>query len=152
MARNLKLLQIDDDLLQPRQASEFIDAVYVGNTDKFGINDWRASIEFWIQFNEDVRIDLVTADIRFTADRTTPLLYDQIFRKGEEPQQSGEFLIPTGLSHLKPFAAIARAGGRPLGVAIHTADVLGWKARRASANAAARVMANLAAHEIGELA
>jgi hypothetical protein len=152
MPRNLQLLQIDDDLLQPRRPSEFIDPVQIEAAYKYGISDWLASIEFWSKFNENVKIDLVTADIRFTADKTTPLLYDISFQRSEESQQSGEFLIPTGLSHVKPFAAIARAGGRPLGVAIHTADVDGWKARRASPNIAARVMAYLAAQEIGELA
>jgi hypothetical protein len=152
MPRNLQLLQIDDDLLQPRCPSEFIDPVQVGTAHKYGISDWLASIDFWSQFTENVKIDLVTADIRFTADKTTPLLYDSSFQRNDESQQSGEFLIPTGLSHVKPFAAIARAGGRPLGVAIHTADVDGWKARRTSSNIAARIMAYLAAQEIGELA
>ena len=152
MPRNLRLLQIDDDLLQPRQASEFIEQVSAGAENTFGINDWQAAIEFWTGFDAGTTVDLVTADIRFTADKTTPLLFDPAFRRIEGLQQSGEFLIPTGLSHLKPFAAVARAGGRPLGLAIHTADVHGWKARLTSSNIPGRLMAYLAAHEIGELA
>jgi hypothetical protein len=152
MPRNLRLLQIDDDLFQHRQASEFIESVSAGAENKHGINDWQAAIEFWTQFDEGTKVDLVTADIRFTADRTTPLLFDPTLRRGEGPQQSGEFLIPTGLSHLKPFAAVSRAGGRPLGIAIHTADVHGWKVRLTSGNIPGRLMAYLAAHEIGELA
>jgi hypothetical protein len=152
MPRNLRLLQIDDDLFQPRPASEFIEQVSAGAENTLGINDWRAAIEFWTGFDAATTVDLVTADIRFTADKTTPLLFDPAFRRGERSQQSSEFLIPTGLSHLKPFAAVARAGERPLGIAIHTADVHGWKARLTSSNIPARLMAYLAAHEIGELA
>jgi hypothetical protein len=152
MPRNLRLLQIDDDLLQPRQATEFIESVSIGGERKHGINDWQSAIEFWTQYDESTIVDLITADIRFTADRTTPLLFDPTFRKGEGTQPSGEFLIPTGLSHLKPFAAVSRAGGRPLGIAIHTADVHGWKTRLTSSNIPGRLMAYLAAHEVGEVA
>jgi len=152
MSRNLRLLQIDDDLFQPRQATEFIESVSVGSASRHGINDWQSAIEFWNQFDEGTTIDLITADIRFTADRTTPLLFDPAFRRGEGSHPSGEFLIPTGLNHLKPFAAVARAGGRPLGIAIHTADVHGWKARLTSSDIAGRLMAYLAAHEVGEVA
>lgn len=152
MPRNLRLLQIDDDLRGPRLASKFIDPVTVGAGLKCGIDDWETSIAFWNEYERAGPIDLITADIRFTADGTTPLLYDKSFQLADEARGLDEFLIPTGLSHVKPFAAIARAARRPMGVAVHTADVGGWKARLASTNVAARVMAHLAAHEIGELA
>ncbi|MGA7806502.1 hypothetical protein, partial [Bradyrhizobium sp.] len=132
--------------------TDFIESVAIGGGRKHGINDWQSAIEFWAQYNEGTIVDLITADIRFTADKTTPLLFDPSFRKGEDTQPSGEFLIPTGLSHLKPFAAVARAGGRPLGIAIHTADVHGWKTRLTSSNIPGRLMAYLAAHEVGEVA
>jgi hypothetical protein len=152
MPRYLRLLQIDDDLRHPRPASEFIQDISIGSENKYGINDWETSIEFWNQYERNRRIDLITADVRFTADKTTPLLYDSTFRTSENAGQYEEFLIPTGLSHLKPLAAIARDGGRPFGIAVHTADVLSWKAILASKNPVARAMAYLAAHEIGELA
>jgi hypothetical protein len=152
MPRNLTLLQIDDDLCHPRRASKFIDPVPVGRSSKHGIDDWLTSITFWIWYDKAQPIDLVTADIRFTADRTTPLLYDKTIGKLDNTEQYEEFLIPTGLSHVKPFAAISRAAGRPMGIAVHTADVRGWKTRLASKNDAVRIMAYLAAHEIGEVA
>jgi hypothetical protein len=151
MPRNLRLLQIDDDLRGRRLASKFIDTVSVGNGAKHGIDDWDASIEFWSEYERSWPIDLITADIRFTADGTTPLLYDTTFQALDSAEQFDELLIPTGLSHVKPFAAIARAAGQPVGIAVHTADVGGWKTRLKSKNVAARVMAYLAAHEIGEL-
>jgi hypothetical protein len=152
MPRNLTLLQIDDDLCEQRQASIFIDPVAVGQAFKYGIDEWLTSIKFWISYERRQPIDLITADIRFTADRTTPLLYDKTIGASEDKERPEEFLIPTGLSHLKPFAAIARATGRPMGIAVHTADVRGWKARLISKNDAVRTMAYLAAHEIGEVA
>jgi hypothetical protein len=60
--------------------------------------------------------------------------------------------IPTGLSHLKPFAAIASAVGLPLGIGIHTADPGLWRRLAASGGPAEKAMGLLAAHEIGEVA
>jgi hypothetical protein len=152
MPRNLTLLQIDDDLFEQRRPSPYIDPVSVGSLSKGGIDDWLTSLEFWTWYDRDRPIDLITADIRFNADKTTPLLYDKRVGATSRVEKLDELLIPTGLSHLKPFAAVARAAGRPVGIAIHTADVRGWKARLASTNDAVRTMAYLAAHEIGEVA
>src|ERR1035437_3200630 len=112
MPRNLRLLQIDVELPGPRSVA-FIDTVTINGVSKPGIDRWEVAIEFWNGFEASERIDLITADVRFTADHTSPLWYDETFRNPNDAERE-EFLIPTGLSHVKPFAAIARATGRPI--------------------------------------
>lgn len=106
-----------------------------------GIYDWLSALRFWQTYTATRRIDLIAADVRFDFDRTSPI-----------PAMGGPRDIPTGLSHLKPFAAIASAAGLPLGIGIHTADPGLWRRLAATGNAADKAMGLLAAHEIGEVA
>jgi hypothetical protein len=106
-----------------------------------GIYDWLSAIRFWQTSTGRRRIDLIAADVRFDFDATSPI-----------PSMGGPRDIPTGLSHLKPFAAIASAAGLPLGIGIHTADPGLWRRLASTGGAADKAMGLLAAHEIGEVA
>ncbi len=108
-----------------------------GESEYLGIDGWERSIRYWLSFSTDKLPDLIVADVRFDKDLSSPLNYD-----------SQHTCIPTGISHLKPIAGVARGLGRPLGIALHTDDVNQWKnlARQND------LMGYLAAHEIGELA
>jgi hypothetical protein len=118
---------------------EYDDLTYVA------INSLKAAANFWSIYSDRLCPDIVLTDVNFEKDTTTPL------------QSVGEFnssCIPTGLSHCKAFAAIARAKSRPLAIAIHTADPSLW-ARGAEdrvGNRTKHFFGLLAAHEIIELA
>jgi hypothetical protein len=110
----------------------------------YGIDKWETALHFWSSFQGGEMPDLVVADVRFALDRTTPL--SMLFKPDDNE-------IPTGLSHLKPFAVLARALGLPLGVSART--MMGralWEAQIASSEPEKRAMGYLAVHEIGELA
>lgn len=106
-----------------------------------GIYDWLSALRFWQHYAGTRPIDLIAADVRFDFDGTSPI-----------PAMGGPRDIPTGLSHLKPFAAIASAAGMPLGIGIHTADPALWRRLATTGGAADKAMGLLAAHEIGEVA
>ncbi len=152
--RNLRMLRIDDQLRFPKRLAE--DAtVPLGYRDELppehiehvefgqiiGIRSWDTAISFWSEFDPKMRVDLVVADVRFE-DYTSPLSYF-----------GGPNVLPTGISHFKPFAAIARALGAPIGMAVHTMDAETWKNKLQLQNdPVQRTMGRFAAHEIGELA
>lgn len=108
-----------------------------------GIDSWHAALQFWTMFNPGEVPDLVVADVRFIDDQSSPLslLFD--------PKEN---YIPTGLSHLKPFAALSRVLGKPIGVCARTIDDKLWRQQISSSRPENRAMGYLAMHEIGELA
>lgn len=152
--RPLVLLRIDDRT--PARAPRIPSSVS-GNVDRpprgvalsqygpperpfVAINRWSNALRFWAEYDGRRRPDLIVGDVRFDADDSTPLNF-----------YSATSDVPTGLSHLKPFAAVARAVGMPIGIGIHTADP-GLFERLAGGHSADRRMGLLAAHDIGELA
>jgi hypothetical protein len=75
-----------------------------------------SAVQFWSAFRNDMTPDIVIADIDFEHDNSGPL---KTWRQ-EAPH------IPSGLSHIKPFAAIARASGSPIAIAMYTGDQERW--------------------------
>ena len=153
--RALRVLRIDDRLPmrsrfiasspamvadRPPAGLELI-TFEVGENAYRGIGNWESALVFWESYTRDLDPDLVVADVRFDRDKSSPL------RLGDGPID-----IPTGLCHLKPFAAVARAGGRPLGIGLHTADPGIWDDLAKKDDAGYRAMGLLASHEAGELA
>lgn len=158
--RALRLLRIDDDLhggldvvgapqYPAQKVFRHLDTVSV-HTEQgplAGIDCWSTAITFWSNYEDIGPIDLIVSDVRFL-DKTSPLARLTV--------DGPPLPLPTGLSHFKPFAAIARASGRPLGIGLHTKDPTIWERfwrnpdREGDVNL--RFMSLLAAHEIGELA
>src|SRR6266498_120905 len=107
--RNLTILRLNDDLLPAsRENAPFggIDVIRFNSdhqTELSAITSWRAALMFWSSFGSDRPPDLVVADVNFEKDSTTPL----------HPEDAPDTQIPTGLSHLKPIAALARALAQP---------------------------------------
>lgn len=156
-ARNLLVLRIDDALFDAEQPQGSrrtleIDALPL-SLDTYSIRDgsgsvsaisrWSTALKIWSRVSSSAVPDLVIADVLFAEDDTTPL--EGVAQYGSYPR-----FIPTGLCHLKPFAALARALERPLGLAIHTRNPAVWE--EAWLKEDPHPMAALAAHEIGELA
>lgn len=154
--RNLRVLRIDDGLHDAERAHTAVAVAPVAGSqsstveaytveDRLGsvdaINSWSTALRLWTAAPAAQGPDLVIADVIFEADDSSPLACVQ-------PFMSYQRLIPTGLCHLKPFAALSRARARPLGIGIHTRNASIW----AEAWADKHPMAALAAHEIGELA
>ncbi len=149
MARQLRILRLNDlfaphagdtKALTKSACPEFTEAVIFDTPsgDCDAIDGWATAIDFWCSAGVTVP-DVVVADVHFEHDLSSPL---------NGHSSAGSRSIPTGLSHLKPVAAMARSRGNVLGVAIHTADPGLWERLAADRDR----MAMLAAHEIGELA
>lgn len=153
-ARKLRVLRIDDRTrgekpVIPTAAAQEVDAPpepielvsFAGpNARRFqSITGWRTALQFWLHVKVEDQPDLVAADVLFEEDESTPLNWEAPDRR-----------VPTGLSHLKPFAAVSRIAGRPLGLGIHTANPRIWSGLYTSA--VTQRMGAFAAHEIGELA
>lgn len=143
--RSLKLLIIDDELRWSYRGYQVPSSIEVLELDENlpGIDSWHAALQFWTDFNYGEVPDLVLADVRFIEDRTSPL--SLLFKPNEN-------YIPTGLSHLKAFAALSRALGKPIGVCARTIDTELWQEQISSSRAENRAMGYLAMHEIGEVA
>jgi hypothetical protein len=144
--RKLRLLIVDDELrpsLSGYMIPDLLDLWYPGEGIP-GITSWQAAIQFWNSFQGGVIPDLVVADVRFVNDDTSPL--SRLFQYPEVNN------IPTGLSHLKTFAVLARALHLPLGVGIRTMDPSLWRKQIESSKYEDKAMGLLAAHEAGELA
>jgi hypothetical protein len=144
--RKLRLLIVDDELrpsLSGYMIPDLLDLWYPGEGIP-GITSWQAAIQFWKSFQGGVIPDLVVADVRFVNDDTSPL--SRLFQYPEVNN------IPTGLSHLKTFAVLARALRLPLGVGIRTMDPSLWRKQIESSKYEDKAMGLLAAHEAGELA
>jgi hypothetical protein len=108
------------------------------------------AIEYWSHFSPIRPVDLVVADVRFKDD-TSPLA-SLVSLLSKRAPDAKDFWLPTGLGHLKGFAAIARATGSPIGIAVHTAEMSQWRDFIASEEPVLNTLAFIAAHEIGELA
>jgi hypothetical protein len=144
--RKLRLLIVDDELrpsLTGYMIPDLLSLWYPGEGIP-GITSWQAAIQFWKSFQGGVIPDLVVADVRFVNDDTSPL--SRLFKYPEVNN------IPTGLSHLKTFAVLARALRLPLGVGIRTMDPSLWRKQIESSKYEDKAMGLLAAHEAGELA
>lgn len=143
--RKLRLLIIDDELARSFSGYKVPSSIEVWTLSENlpGIDKWRTALQFWSNFNNDEVPDLVLADVRFIEDRTSPL--SALFPQNEN-------YLPTGLSHLKAFAALSRALGKPLGVCTRTIDPDIWKDQIESDKPENKAMGYLAAHEIGEIA
>lgn len=154
--RRLRLLRIDDDITPgqiadpppqylDQEAPEHLETVFVreGDVPVAGIRSWANAIQFWQKYDAAQRIDLIVSDVKFL-DVTSPL----------NSLATGDSLLPlpTGISHFKAFAAIARANGAVLGIGLHTKDAGIWDTYFRSKEQNLRFMSLLAAHEIGELA
>jgi hypothetical protein len=110
-----------------------------------GISGLESAARFWASFDPARLPDIVIGDVDFEIDKTSPL----------QSWKATEQNIPTGLSHLKPLAAVARAVGKPLSIVIHTADPYRWEVFAANSGGTrpdARVFGLMAAHEAVELA
>lgn len=145
-SRKLILLRIDDGLSRSRTISESTPERDVPPTTialyERDVYDWESALTLWAKYDEAQGPDLVIADVHFDLDRTSPLAASSIV-KGNH--------LPTGLSHLKPFAALSRPAGSLIGVGLHTADRELWERLCNSGDATERCVGHLAAHEIGEL-
>lgn len=149
--RNLKILRVDDKLPataggDPTTPQRDVPRGPIDILDSGGItaiNSLRTCARFWADFGGYHTADLIVGDVYFGLDLTTPLAL--VF--GERKNH-----IPTGLSHLKAFAAAARVGRYVQGIGLHTAHAGWWAELAASQEEVHRCMAYLAAHEIGELA
>ena len=148
-ARNLSILRIDDAYNRDPAAGlaeiEHL-ANYRVNRDagdqQCVISNWRSALEFWSHGEFDRLPDLIVADVLFEYDASSPL--------AALPSYAGYVrFFPGGLMHLKPFAAIARWIGRPIGLGIHTASTKVWKS---AWDQGRHPMAALAAHEAAEVA
>lgn len=152
--RRLRLLRIDDDLIPgksseaPQPASDrapaAIETIELPERGICipGIRSWEGVIGFWSGYDLRSPVDLILSDVKFI-DPTSPL----------SALATGDALpLPTGLSHFKAFAAIARAHGRPVGLGLHTKDSRIWSEFASDGNRELRFMALLAAQEAGELA
>jgi hypothetical protein len=117
----------------PDSVKEFNRAIY----------SWKSAVEFWAGYGGEAFPDLVLADIRFDRDYTSPLSRIPSAKVNN---------IPTGLGHVKPFAAISRATGRVISVGIYTGQPKLWRRLADSAQPVDQCMSYLAAHEVGELA
>ena len=95
--------------------------------------------------------DIVTADVVFDRDRTSPLFWflgkPDVVQKYSMDGYDGP-LLPTGLLHALPYSAIARHSNRPMVLRLHTAHPQLWEAAWSQDNP----LAGLAAHILGELA
>ncbi|HKX31571.1 MAG TPA: hypothetical protein VJ302_28040 [Blastocatellia bacterium] len=145
--RKLKVLVIDDELPTSWIGFGVPDSLEIWRPEGqlAGINSWRTAISFWRSFRSGEVPDLVVADVRFAMDHTSPL---SLLFRGKENN------IPTGLSHLKAFAALSRGLGRPLGVGARTMDPGLWERLSTEPIHTAEdcAMGLLAAHEVGEIA
>jgi hypothetical protein len=149
--RKLTVLRIDDSLRRKKDNSPTVPqqdippkalALFtIGAFDR--IPTWDAALKLWAEYRGDQVPDLVVADVHFEKDRSSPL---------SKALSGLANHLPTGLSHLKPFAAMAKAKGVLIGVGIHTADPRLWERLIDSREPRYQCMGYLAAHEIGELA
>lgn len=145
--RNLTIIRIDDDFDADKMRFDFpsLDLVSFrsGDEDLNGISDFISFIDYWSGYDRKQVVDLIVSDVRFD-DRTSP-----INRIGNEEAQE----TPNGLVYALPFAAQARAAGRPLGFAIHSADPGLWhKLSDEGQPRAKRDMALIAAQFVGQIA
>lgn len=145
--RRLEVIFIDDappatKVLDPAQPRPHVPPDSVKEFSRT-ISSWKSAAEFWAGYDGDVFPDLVVADIRFDRDYTSPLSRLPFARENN---------LPTGLGHVKPFAAVSRAAGRIVSVSIYTGQPKLWSRLAGSAHPADQCMGYLAAHEIGELA
>jgi hypothetical protein len=146
-ARNLAVIRIDDDFDVEKMRFDFpaLDLVSFrsGDEELHGINDFISFIDYWSGYDRKQVIDLIVSDVRFN-DCTSP-----INRIGNEEAQE----TPNGLIYALPFAALARAAGRPLGFAIHSADAGLWRDLSVEGQPRAkRDMALIAAQFVGQIA
>lgn len=159
MIRKLRALRIDDraGTIIPVEDFDYVtgDGVIIspldlvtiqkGNDVALGIRGIKSAEHFWDSFVSTNLPDIILGDVNFEKDDSSPL------------KEWGDDL-PTGLSHIKPLAAIARAVDRPISVSIHTANHETWQTllarwcEHASDSAKSVVFGLLAAHEIVELA
>src|SRR5258708_6891877 len=114
-ARNLTLLRLNDRIVPgsdqdyPFIGIDLFRFETVEGVEKDAIVSWEDALLFWGSVGDQQPPDLIVGDVNFDQDSTTPL-----HPEGEDTR------IPTGLSHLKPIAAFARAMARPIGIGIHT--------------------------------
>lgn len=151
--RPLELLRIDDDLpdgVPTTMPLQFIEQlppsllkpvmITVGGVQHLGIKSWAMAVQYWKQGRFETPPDLIISDVQFV-DKSSPMA-----------SMGTNLKLPTGLSHFKLFAALARLRGGPVGVALHTADPMLWEMSARSDDPVERLLGLLAAHEIGELA
>ena len=115
--RRLRLLQIEDNK-RLREDTEVVRALErvtfcVKNHRVGAISSLQDATCYWQHFDMAYMPDIIVSDINFEDDVTTPL---QRLRSNDhgDKRKSG---IPSGIMHLKPFAAMARSLGRPIEVA-----------------------------------
>lgn len=147
--RNLAVFRIDDGLqthgdVPPR----YIDIHQVSDP-RWGevacISDFSTALRYWSSPRLSAGPDLVTADVLFDDDRRSPL--NRGIPPLECPSVYNDRPLPTGLTHLKPFVAYARACGKPMGIGVHTRSPDLWRL----AWDAQHVMGALAVAEIAEV-
>ena len=148
--RKLTVLRINDHLREVKsnrslpQTDMPPESIEIFTLDDLtGIRSWEVAVRFWSAYQNDSAPDLVVADVHFDHDESSPL-------SQALPRLQNH--LPTGLSHLKPFAALARATGHLFGVGIHTAEAGLWERLLLSDSLPYRCMSFLAAHEIAEVA
>lgn len=169
--RRLKVLRIDDTTGAPlnktREAYDLepgdgcvrppLDLVVLRSKDNICLRiaglGWVE--QFWAAFTERDLPDIVLSDIDFEHDATSPLQFLPRATAVQEQLEAnagskGQPLwhIPTGLSHTKALASIARCMGRPIIVAMYTGNSAKWQGMKSED----RVFGLLAAQEVIELA
>ncbi len=147
--RKLRLLRIDDDMRPDdiERLEQHFTIVRVPDRHGFshdGIVGWASALSFWGLFDKIDPIDIIVSDVKFV-DPTSPVGQVKLW---------GETLdTPNGLSYFIPLAAVARASGAPLGVALHTAQPSHWQTRAMEGSPlAVQTMSLFAAHQVGLLA
>lgn len=150
--RNLRVLRIDDEATpsttslnpfsiatSPLLGMEAFDGLEFehNRTTSNAIFGWSSALSYWKAFKPDMFPDLIVSDVNFQLDESSPM---QRAHRGSNR--------PSGLSHLKPFAALSRASNRVIGVGLHTADANTWRGLTAKNDANGL----WAAAEIGEIA
>ncbi len=158
-ARNLRLLRIDDEFAtsggdHPNFVAKhdpppsYIDLFTIGEGESSiaAISGWHGALRFWQAMPAGASPDLTVCDVNFQYDETSPI----VIALGDTKLESHLHPSPTGLLHLKPFAGIARALGRPVGIGLHTVNPEMWE--RIGSHQDGEVLAALAAQELGELA
>ena len=121
-ARNLMALSIDDDsdgsLIKGINPYEFeFDGIV-----RWRIDKWATALKLWSRSRVSSAPDLILGDVLFECDKTTPFARAVSALRGEAETVAIDTPIPTGLSHLKPFAALARASGKPIGIAVKSSN------------------------------
>ena len=147
--RKLRVLLIEDNKGIEKELNSCVELISYKSDDitTKQISTLRDATYYWEKFSTKLLPDIILGDINFEHDLTTPL---QILK--EKAINQGRVSIPNGLMHIKPLAAVARALGRPMKIALYTSDESLWKRLAENRDCAiSQAIGALVVHEIFEL-